>query len=374
MTPAVRNLVMLLLISLLAACNLPRGAALTSQVLKEQDKENPSFQVVQVTRAALANLVSWPETRSTGGIGWIKTSRGPESQVIRSGDRVSIMVWDSQENSLLMAPGAKTANMPELPVGSDGSIFMPYVGNIRVSGQTAAQARATVQKALVDIAPQSQVQLTMQSGQGNAVDVVAGVPRPGVYPLPDRNSSILTVLSLAGGITPTMRNPLVRLIRDGKTYEVPAERLFSEPGLNTLLRGQDKIFVEEDKRYFTALGASGSERLINFDRDRISALEAMSIMGGLLDGRANPKGVLILREYPASALRKDGKGPEMRQVVFTLDLTSADGLFAARNFSIQPKDTILVTESPVVAAATIIGLLNATLSSANTVDVIATRN
>ncbi len=89
----------------------------------------------------------------------------------------------------------------------------------------------------------------------------------------------------------------------------------------------------------------------------MSAMEALSAMGGLQDSRADPKGILILREYDAEDLKPGLSGPDLRQVVFTVDLTSADGLFAARQFQIQPADTLLATESPVVAAQTILGLL-----------------
>lgn len=163
------------------------------------------------------------------------------------------------------------------------------------------------------------------------------------------------------------------MIRDGRTYEVRAERLFSDGALNTTLRGRDRILVEQDDRYFTALGATGSERLINFDKDAISALEAISIIGGLNDGRADPKGVLVLREYRAAQLRQDGTGPMMQQVVFTFDLTSADGLFAARGFQINPRDTVLATESPVVATGTILGIVGATFGLLNTANAISTR-
>lgn len=42
------------------------------------------------------------------------------------------------------------------------------------------------------------MQLSVQSGQGNSVDIVTGVAQPGVYPLPDRNSTILSLLAQAG--------------------------------------------------------------------------------------------------------------------------------------------------------------------------------
>lgn len=373
MSPVLRVLLTVLLCSVVAGCGMPRGAALSREVLKEQDSKTPSFQVEQVTRASLPGLKSWPRPTGTGGHGWIGAARGPDSQIIRAGDRISVTIWDSQDNSLLTPPGVRTITLPEMIVSSAGTVFIPYVGNVVIRGQTPPDARTTIQAALVQIAPEAQVQLTALSGQGNSVDIVAGVARPGAYPLPDRNSTILSVLAQAGGVAPALRNPLVRLIRDGKSYEIRADRLFADAAMNTTLRGRDRIVVEEDKRYFTALGATGSERLIQFDKDTITALEAISMIGGLNDGRADPKGVLVLREYGATHLRQDGSGPKMPQVVFAFDLTSADGLFAARGFPINPGDTILATESPVVAFGTILGILGAGFGVLNTASAAASR-
>jgi polysaccharide export outer membrane protein len=242
-------------------------------------------------------------------------------------------------------------------VSADGSIFVPYLGDIVVNGLTPSAARELVQKAMEPIAATAQVQLTVEPGARNSVDLVSGVGKPGTYPMPTRNYSILTLLAEGGGISPTLKNPLVRLIRDDKTYEIRADRLFAEASRNTTLRGGDKVVVREDDRYFTSLGATGKESLVYFERDTITALEAMSLVGGLNDTRANPKGVLILREYSQKALRADGiAGPVMRNVVFTFDLTTADGLFAARNFQVNPLDTVLATESPLATANTIFGL------------------
>ena len=52
----------------------------------------------------------------------------------------------------------------------------------------------------------------------------------------------------------------------------------------------------------------------------------------------------------------------MQRVVFTLDLTSADGLFSAGNFQIMPDDLVYATESPIGAARTIFGLLATALT------------
>lgn len=364
MKPIVRSLALLFCCGMLSACNLPSGAALNSEVLKERDAENPDFQVVEVTQTSLASVNAWPRAAATGGHGWIGAARGPDSQIIRSNDRVTVTIWDNEPNSLLTPVGAKSITIPEIAVSAQGTIFLPYVNEVVVRGQTADQARASLQTALAAIAPSAQVQVSVHPGQGNTVDVVSGVTRPGSYPLPDRNSTILSILAQAGGMAPGLRNPLVRLIRDGKTYEISAERLMADAGQNTTLRGRDKVLVEEDRRYFTSFGATGTERIVPFDKSSITALEAMSMLGGLTDSRANPKGVLILREYADRQLRSDGKGPRMNRVVFTFDLTTADGLFAARGFQVAHRDTVLATESPAVRASAILGILGSAFSVA----------
>ncbi len=341
----------------LAACTLPRGAAMQSEIINESSEEDPSFSVVEVTRAALPNIAKWPVTGWSGGYHWLKGTRGPKSPVIRAGDRVDLVIWDSQENSLLTNEAEKVVNMRGLIVSTTGTVFLPYVDEVRISGKTPDQARREIQARMSDILPSAQVQLSVSAGQSNSVDLVSGVANPGTFPLPNRDFRILSLISQGGGIASTLRNPLVRLLRDGKRYEVPAKDLFSKPSRNVVLRGGDQVIVQEDDRFFMALGATGTEELVYFDREHVTALEAMSMVGGILDDRANPKGVLILREYPKQALRKDGKGPEMQHVVFVIDLTNADGLFAARGFKINPKDTVLVTESPLTAANNILGLV-----------------
>lgn len=349
-------------------CSIPRGAALSSEILKEQDSPNPSYQVVPVTRARVAEVSSWPETGWSGTYAWMSAQRGPKSPLIRAGDKLNLAIWDSQQNSLLTATTAKQAALPGLTVSPEGTIFIPYLGEIEVHNLTPWAARKKIQDALEPIVPSAQVQLSLEMGQQNSVDLVSGVPRPGSYPLPDRSYTLLSLLAQGGGLSPSLRNPVVRVIRAGRSYEIRADRLMSDPALNITLRGDDKVLVEEDNRYFTALGATGREELVYFNRDHITTLEALSMIGGLNDGRANLKSVLVLRDYPRKALRLNGKGPEQPQVVFTFDLTSADGLFAARQFSIHPQDTVFATEAVVSSARTVLGLIGSVVGVSNAVN------
>jgi polysaccharide export outer membrane protein len=83
------------------------------------------------------------------------------------------------------------------------------------------------------------------------------------------------------------------------------------------------------------------------------------------DGRANPQGILILREYESSVVVPGAvpnpAGPPHDRVVFTINLTKADGLFSAAKFMIQPGDLVYGTESPLGTATTILGAFGSVL-------------
>jgi polysaccharide export outer membrane protein len=239
---------------------------------------------------------------------------------------------------------------------------------VAISGRTDAVARDMVQDALTAISPSAQVQLTSEPGARHAVSLVSGINSPGAYPIEERDMTVLAALSLGGGAKDGFENPQIRLLRGHDTYAISLDKLLKTPALDTTLRSGDKIVVAEDESYFLALGATGREELITFPKEHVSALDAVTLMGGLSDSRANPEGILVLREYGTSAVRADGvNGPQDSRVVFTMDLTTADGLFSAGNFKINPRDVVYATESPVNNARTILSLIGASFGLARQV-------
>lgn len=358
----------LIIVSLsLAACGtLPRGAAIQSEIIKGVDEPEADFAVYPVTKAFLPSLAEWPRTGERH-YSWLPHSHGSNAQIIRPGDTLNVVIWDSADNSLLLTPGQRTANLTGMRVSESGTIFVPYVGKIRVSDRTPDSARQLLQRQIEAVAPGAQVQVSMVEGRTNSVDVVSGVASPGNVVLPDQDFSVLAAISASGGVSASLTNPQVKLIRGHKTYKTSLERLFDNSKLNTRLVGGDKIIVEADKRYFLSLGASGNESQFNFNRDKVSALDALSIIGGVDNSRANPKGVLILREYPSSALRAGQRGPRQERVVFTIDLTTSDGLFSARNFDIHSGDLVLATESPLSSVNVVVGLVGSAFGLINVV-------
>ena len=353
--------------SLTSGCAVPRGAPMRREVLRGASDPASDFAVYPVTRAFLPLVAQWPAVNPLPNHGWIGSHQGSTVRTIAQGDLVSVAVWDAEDNSLLTTPGQRVVELDGIRVAPNGTIFLPYVGDVPIAGLSEQRARAVIEERMTAIIPSAQVQLALEEGRANSAEVVSGVARPGRYALEGGDRTVLSLIAEAGGVRDGYANPLLRLHRDGRIYLTSVERLFEDPRLDTTLRGGDRIVVFEDPRGFLALGAAGRETVVNFTQDRLGALDAVALIGGVADGSADLKGILILREYPPEAVAAGVRGPLQRQVVFVLDLTSAEGLFASREFQIMPGDTVFVTESPVTTLESAFRLINSTFSTARRV-------
>ena len=359
----------------LVACgDIPRGAPFQSEITRAATRDDAArdFAVYPVTERFLHYLAAWPapetDRRDRDGSGWIGRTDGTHSRMIAAGDAIDLTVWTSDENALLTTPGQRAVDITGATVSPGGTIFVPYIGQVAVAGSSVESARTGIQRQFEEILPSAQVQLLRTAGRLSSVDVVDGAERPGRYPLGDGSTTALAVLSEAGGASRQIDNPRLRLVRDGRTYTVPLSRLYASPALDTVLRGGDKLVVEPDPRTFVAIGATGSERIVRFPEEEVSALEAIALAGGVDGSRADLNGILILRDYPAGAVTPElTRGPDRSRVVFAIDLTSADGTFSANRFLVQSGDVVLATESRVTEIRTITQLIGNTLGLATRV-------
>ena len=369
---SLRALSPVFLFVLVAACSIvPRGAGFQSEVLAASNAGELTgedliydFAVFEISRDILPTLAHWPQNGSRNHQ-WINRQVQPASSIIAPGDVLDVAIWDAEENSLLTSSGQRVARLQAIAVNSDGRIFIPFVGNMKVSGMSPQTARAQIETQLIATIPSAQVQISVVPGRANTANLVGGVNAPGVYPLPDRDYTLLSLVAQGGGVRSNIKSAQVRLMRGPVVYGISLERLYADPKLDTTLIGGDLVVVEEDDRYFLSLGATGSEALHNFPKDRVTALDALAIVGGVSDARADPQGILILREYAMSAVRPDlSSGPPQTRVVFTMDLTTADGLFSAAKFDVQSGDLVYATENPVNAAQTVLSIFGSVLGIA----------
>ena len=322
--------------------------------------EAPPFSLVEVRRDTLGDLRDWPVTGFRPPSGWPGAGGGPTAPRIEPGDTLDLRIWDSETVSLFTADGERAIAMPGLRVSPSGHIFVPYIDEVHVAGLTTDTARRRIQEQLESVISSVQVQLVLSSGMRNSVDMVSGVASPGNYPFEEMNTSILGMISAAGGVPESLPNPYVTLMRGGRVYGMSLSEIYASPARDIALRGRDRVIIESDRRYFIALGAAGSQQTVRFDQQEISALKAVSIMGGIDDSRADPRGILILRRYGADQHGSAGQ-PTTERVVFAFDLTNADGLFSADEFQVHSGDVVLATQAPATSTERVLRLFGSGL-------------
>ncbi len=156
-----------------------------------------------------------------------------EDYVLGVGDQLQVNVF-----------GSATFEIPA-QVDGRGDLVVPKVGTVRVSGLSLAKARAAVQAKVAQNFSRTTVDLSVTKLREVRVFVLGEVYRPGSFLVPSL-SSLVNVLSLAGGPTPSGSFRQIRVMRGGKAvhtvdlYPLRAEGLGN---LNFSLQSGDTIFV-----------------------------------------------------------------------------------------------------------------------------------
>lgn len=345
---------------LVSGCAVPRGAPSRREVLAGTDRqvngEAPGFVLELVTRQRLGLYPSWGAVNGFAPTGWPAGNAVPTDQRLAPGDRLLVRIWDAEESSLITSPGAQFSDVQNILVSASGHVNLPYIDRVSVGGLSHDAARALIQERLIAITPSAQVQLAVEQGRRNSVDMLGGVAQPGSYPLTERNLPLSNLISASGGVAAGLENPQVQITRGTQVYRRALKDVMSNPNFDPALQGGDRVLIEADPRTFTALGAAGREEVIRFDSESVSALRAVSMMGGLADSRADPRGILVLRRYPDDVVNLPD-GPSNARVVFSFDVTGADGLFSADEFALQSGDIVMATQSPGTTVQRVLGLV-----------------
>jgi polysaccharide export outer membrane protein len=350
-----KGFVLLISVGALASCSLPRTGPTKQEIFSGSVQRQGDAFIVEVndfvtrTTSLVPALAFDQNFLNAGVVG---------SDVIQPGDTLSLQIWENVETGLLTGTSAGSTALDEVQVDGDGFIFVPYAGRLRASGNTTEAVRRLITERLAEQTPDPQVLVRRVAGDGATVSLIGGVGAQGVYPI-DRPARTLTaMLARAGGVTIETEIAQVVVTRGGQQGRVWLQDLYENPQLDIALRAGDRILVEGDTRSFTALGATGTQNRVVFDSQTISAIEAIARVGGLNPTLADPTGVFIFRNEPeeiAEALlgRSDLVGPQ--RVVYVLNLTEANGMFLARDFSIRDGDTVYVTEAPYAQFSKLLG-------------------
>lgn len=282
--------------------------------------------------------------------------------VIGVGDSLALTIWEVGSESLFSASsaggamqagsggGSRAATIPEQVVDTDGSITVPFVGPVKVAGLTPQKVQSQIQAQLQGKAAKPQVLVGIARNNSNTITVVGEVTGGARVPLSARGDHVLDVIASVGGVKTAVHESTIKLTRDNRSVSVPLSRVIDDPAENIYVRPGDVMAVTRRPQTFTALGATGRNTQIAFDASDVTLVEAIAKAGGLLDNRADPRGVFLFRQEPRDLVRQlaasademplnEGSVP----VIYQLDLSMAGSYFLAQNFTLRDRDILYVS-------------------------------
>lgn len=369
-TGGVRLAALFVLIVAVGSCGLPRAGPNKREIYSSSvQRQGDAFivtvndRVIQYT--SVVPIIDFDDKfKKAGQVG---------SDTIRPGDVLGLTIWENVKDGLLSGQANNSTNLQEVQVDGTGNIFVPYAGRIKAAGNTPDQLREIITKKLDAQTPDPQVLVRRLAGDGSSISIMGKVAGQGVYPIEAATRTLTAMLAKAGGVTIEPEVAQINVTRGGMTGKAWLIDLVDNPAADIALRPGDRIFVEQDRRSFTALGATGTQTRIPFNSQKLSAIEAIAQVGGLNSNLADPTGVFIFRDEPpeiANPLlgRSDLVGNQ--RFAYVLDLTEPNGMFVGRDFQIRDGDTVYVTEAPFVQWNKTLGVLNAGIGTTSAIKTI----
>jgi polysaccharide export outer membrane protein len=242
-------------------------------------------------------------------------------------------------------------------VARDGTVSVPYAGRVQAAGRTPEQVARSIEAALRDKAIEPQAVVTVSQNASTHVTVAGDVAQPARVPLSLRGDRVLDIIATTGGSRAPDYDSFVRLTRGGQSATVSLARIVRDPGQNVYVRPDDVMYVYTDPQTFTAFGATARNASLPFQTDRLTLAEAVGRAGGLLDTRADARGVFVFRYEDPEAYRlilpalpsgtPDAPPPEVAgvPVVYKLDMKEPASLFAAQRFLMRDSDVLYVSNA-----------------------------
>ncbi len=342
----------------LAGCSALPTSGPTAEDVVEQSTgaEQQRYALVDIT-PEVANILGKRVPDSF--LASFSNRQPPAEFVVGVGDMVAVTVWEASSGGLFSAPmvtdrfttGSKSATIPEQAVGRDGSISVPYGGRVRVSGLTIEEAQKRIVATLEGKAIQPQVQLSIVRPISSSATVAGEVAAGARVPLSVRGDRLMDVIAGAGGIRIPVNEAAVQVTRGERSARVSMLRIASDPGENIFVRPGDLVTVVREPQTFIAYGATGRNAEIPFESDKVTLSQALAKAGGLIDSRADPSGVFILRYEPQSVakllvpdgplLQAGGRVP----IVYRLNLRDTGSLFLAERFPLHARDVLYVSNA-----------------------------
>lgn len=353
--------VALLPLGLLTGCALAPGGHIDYEP-QETVSLDEQVDIVSITPRLVANY-----RQQMGAVTAKSMSPGLEKEIqdyqyhVGPGDVLNIVVYDHPELTI-PAGGERSAEEAGTIVHADGSIYYPYIGSINVEGKTVNQIRDILTRRLATYIADPQVEVSVAAFRSKKVYVSGAVTDPGTQPITNVPLTVLDAISQAGGANEQANWHEVTLARNGIEIDLSLYEMLKNGDMtqNYLMKPGDVLHVANaENQNIAVMGQVRNPGNIPAGVERLSLTDALARAGGVVESRAEPSGIFVIRGKPV--------GSEKMATVYQLDISNAVALNMGSYFPLEPQDVVYVTSAPLARWNNVISLLLPTISLPGTV-------
>ena len=296
-------------------------------------EQGAELSVVPLTQENIPTIGS-PFNQSAGNVASLFTNH-QNIYRLSAGDVLSIQLWAYPE---ITPPIQDVTNIKAVgyPIDSNGNIYLPLVGQVRIAGKTLAETNRFLRSQFAKYLKHPDVVVRVLSYEGRRYFVNGQVMKSGQYTLNDQPISIYTAISNAGGVNiENGDNSNIQLIRNGQTYNLNVIALEKQGySLHRLLiQPNDTIFVntkQEQKLY--VLGESNKTEALPLRDQGMYLSDVLGSSGGINPNSANAARIYVMRTNLENKT----------STIYNLNLSSLGNFALANQFPMQKNDIVYI--------------------------------
>lgn len=402
-----RGFAALALAAMSGCATLPSSGPTGRQIVKSAAAPELGFHIVDIDAGvidAIEHPVATPTVSGAFALGGRIDTVGPGDVLDVNIYEVGITLFSGQGSSSSSGsfdPAAKVTKLSDVVIDANGFILLPYIGRLYVQGSTPSAIQAKIERGLRGKSQNPQALVSVKTNAFNVFYVSGDVRTPGRYSLGLPHERLLDALARAGGSTNQPNDMVVRITRGSDAMESRLSEVIAGGPLDVPLLPGDRVELFNRPRTFLIFGSTDKVAQVPFGASVLTLAEALARSGGPSERIADPSAIFLFRQAPVTASlrgdplrmagaaaasapvtpavgdpappmdnraiptsRSDPAGtrastpvstptsqgpaaprPELKPVIYRLNMTRANALFLSQRFELQDKDVIYIASA-----------------------------